>query len=99
MLPKYLQKAVQDFPRNTEIEGKPHNQSEGIYMNVSLEVTTCMATSENQALFTAWTTIGWFTNHLPLYLLPQNTVFISVHDHLSQLQDYGYIKRGANIKR
>lgn len=98
MLPKYLQKAVQDLPRNTEIEGKPHNQPETIYMNVSLEVTIYMATSENQVLFTAWTTIGWFTNHLPLYLLPQNTVFIFVRYRLKQLQDYSYIKRGAKIK-
>lgn len=98
MLLKYLQKAVKDLPRNTETEGRPHNQPEPIYMNVGLEMTTYMATSENQVLFTAWTTTGWFTNHLPLYLLPQNTIFISVHYYLSQLQDYGYIKRGAKIK-
>lgn len=67
-------------------------------MNVSLEMTTYVATSEKQVLFTAWTTIGWFTNHLPLYLTPQTTIFISVHYRLSQLQDYGYIKRGMEIK-
>lgn len=67
-------------------------------MQASLETTTQTATSQNQALFTAWTAIESFNNHVSLYLLPQNTIFISLHHHLSQLQNYSYVKREANIK-